>query len=133
MVYSMAKDRYVRFWSFLSAIVVTLGSPNMYISLSTNPPQLKNKYFTSRLVDVMPFNCTLVRYNLNYFNALPVRNNPAYATWSIAIGNFTPSCVILKCICIRNLLSLNLSPANRSINSSLIFAAPILLTLSLSA
>ena len=38
----------------------------------------------------------------------------------------------LKCIYIRNPLSLNLFPINYLIDSNLIFAAPILLTLSLS-
>src|ERR1700723_3295909 len=48
------------------------------------------------------------------------------------MGNFTPFCIILKCIYIRNPLSFNLSPINRLIDSNLILAAPILLTLSLS-
>ena len=48
------------------------------------------------------------------------------------MGNFAPSCVILKCIYIKNPLSFNLSPINRLIDSNLILAAPILLTLSLS-
>src|ERR1700728_191508 len=105
---------------------------NIYINYSINPPQLKNKYFTSKLVVVILFIYTLVKYSLNYLSTLPVRNKPIYTTWSIAIGNFTPSCVILKCIYIRNPLSFNLFPINRLINSNLILATPILLTLSLS-
>ena len=49
------------------------------------------------------------------------------------MGNFAPSYIILKCIYVRNPLSFNLSPINCLIDSSLIFTAPILLTLSLSA
>src|ERR1700722_1926514 len=41
--------------------------------------------------------------------------------------------IILKCIYIRNPLSFNLSPTNLLIDSSLILAAPILLTLSSSS
>src|ERR1700733_4206996 len=48
------------------------------------------------------------------------------------MGNFTTFYIILKCIYIRNPLSFNLSPTNRLIDSNLILAAPILLTLSLS-
>src|ERR1700722_15210685 len=113
-------------------MVVALGSLNICINYSANPPQLKNKYFTSRLVVIIPFIYTLVRYSLNYLSALPVRNKPIYTTWSINMGNFTPSYVILKYIYIRNPLSFNLSPANCLIDSNLIFTAPILLTLSLS-
>jgi len=39
----------------------------------------------------------------------------------------------LKCICIRNPLSFNFSPKYLSINGSLIFTTPILLTLSSNA
>src|SRR3984957_14731210 len=113
-------------------MVVALGSLNICINYSINPPQLKNKYFTSKLVVIIPFIYTLVRYSLNYLSALPIRNKPIYATWSIDIGNFTPSYIILKYIYIRNLLSFNLSPINRLIDSNLILAAPILLILSLS-
>ena len=53
--------------------------------------------------------------------------------WSIDIDSFTPFYVILKYIYIRNFLSLDLSPINYLINSNLILATPILLTLSLSS
>ena len=131
-MYLIAKDYCVRFWSFLSTVVVTFRSPNIYINYFINPPQLKNKYFTSKLVVIILFIYTLVRYNLNYLSALPIRNKPIYATWSINIGNFTSFCVILKCIYIRNPLSFNLSSTNRLMDSNLILAALILLTLSLS-
>ena len=74
--------------------------------------------------------CTLVKYSLNYLSALPVRNNPIYTTWSIDVGNFTPSYIILKYIYIRNPLSFNLFSINYLIEGNLIFAASILLTLS---
>jgi len=51
----------------------------------------------------------------------------------MGVTSFTPSCVTLKCICVRNPLSFNLSSKNLLINSNLTFAAPILLTLYLSA
>src|ERR1700721_1402241 len=55
-----------------------------------------------------------------------------YITWSIGVGNFTTSYVILKCIYIKNPLSFNLSSTNLLIDSNLIFTTPILLTLFLS-
>ena len=113
-------------------MVIASRSPNICVNYSVNPPQLKNKYFTSKLVVIILFIYTLVRYSLNYLSALPIRNKPIYATWSINMGNFTPSYIILKCIYIRNPLSFNLSPINCLIDSNLILATPILLTLSLS-
>ena len=79
---------------------------------------------------IILFTYTLVRYSLNYLSALPIRNNSIYITWSIDIDSFTPFYVILKYIYIRNFLSLDPSPINYLINSNLILAAPILLTLS---
>src|SRR6202021_3121384 len=113
-------------------MVVAFRSLNIYINYSANPPQLKNKYFSSKLVVIILFIYTLVRYSLNYLSTLPIRNKPIYATWSIDMGNFTPSYVILKCIYIRNPLSFNLSSIHHLIDSNLILAAPILLTFSLS-
>ena len=81
---------------------------------------------------IILFICTLVRYSLNYLSALPIRNNSIYTTWSINIGSFAPSYIILKYICVRNPLSFNLSPINRLIDSNLILVTPILLTLFLS-
>jgi len=51
----------------------------------------------------------------------------------MGITNFTPSYATLKYIYVRNPLSFNLSPKNFLINSNLTFAAPIPLTLYLSA
>ena len=50
----------------------------------------------------------------------------------MGIISFYPSYIILKCIYIRNFLSLNFSLKNRLINGNLIFATLIPLTLSLS-
>ena len=50
----------------------------------------------------------------------------------MGIASFAPFCITLKCIYIRNPLSFNLSPKNRSIDSNLTFTTPILLSLSLS-
>ena len=69
----------------------------------------------------IPFAYISVRYSLNYSSALPFKNNPTYVTWSSAIGNFKPSFRILSLIYIRNLLSFNLSPKNRLIDSILTF------------
>ena len=62
-----------------------------------------------------------IKYGLNYFNALPSKNNPIYATWSNTIGNFKPSFYILSLIYIRNPLSFDLLPKNRLINGILTF------------
>jgi len=51
----------------------------------------------------------------------------------MGVASFAFSCATLKCIYIRNPLSFDLFPKNLLINGNLTFAAPILLTLYLSA
>jgi len=63
------------------------------------------------------------------YNNVPKKKFPN----AIGISSFTPSYITLKCIYIRNSLSLDLSPKYLLINNNLIFTALILLTLSFSA
>jgi len=45
----------------------------------------------------------------------------------MGVASFAPSCATLKCICVRNPLSFDLSPKNLLIDSNLTFTTPILL------
>ena len=75
---------------------------NIYLSQLANPSHIKNIYCTFILVVFSPFNCTLVKQGLNYFNTLPIKNNLIQATCSIAVGNPSPLLIILILICIKN-------------------------------
>ena len=130
MVYSIANVLYIRFYNFLSTVIITFRSPNICISCSINPLQLKNMYCISLLVVVILFTYISIKYSLNYSNALPVRNNPMQATQSVVIANFIPSCITLKYIQVRNPLSFNFSPKNCSIKGNLTFTILMLLILS---
>ena len=130
MVYSITNILYIKLYNFLSTIIITSRSLNIYISYSANLFQLKNIYYISLLVVVILFTYISVRYSLNYSNALPINNNPAQATQFIVITNFKPSYITLKCIQVRNPLSFNFSPKNRLIKGNLTFTIPMPLILS---
>src|SRR6266567_5333216 len=63
-------------------------------------------YFISRLVIVAPFIWYSVKYSLNHFNALPVKNIPVYATISTSVAILGPSYLSFNNIYIRYPLSL---------------------------
>ena len=91
--------------------------PNICLSLLVNPSYIKNIYYTSILVVFNPFNCTLMKQGLNYFNTLSIKNNPIQVTCFIAISNPGPLLVILILIYIRNPLNLQTSPKKYLTNS----------------
>ena len=130
MVYLIANILYIKFYSFLSTIIITSRSLNIYISCSINLFQLKNIYYISLLVVVILFTYISIRYSLNYSNTRPIKNNPIQATQSIVIANFKPSYITLKCIQVRNPLSFNFFPKNCLIKGNLTFTILILLILS---
>ena len=51
-----------------------------------------------------------VKQDLNYFNALPNKNNPAQATYFITVNSPSPLLTILILTYIRNSLNLYTSP-----------------------
>ena len=73
------------------------------------------------LVVYIPFAYISIKYGLNYSNALPSKNNPIYATWSITEDSFKPLFRILSLIYVRNPLSFNLLPKNLLIDGILTF------------
>ena len=59
---------------------------------------LKNIYFTLLFLVVKLLALYSIKYSLNYSSIYPVKNNPAYATWSTTIDNFIPLCLIFSFI-----------------------------------
>ena len=98
VVQSIADLHYVSFCNLRLAIIVTLGLLYIYISLLQNPSQLKNMYFILLFLVIKLLALYSVKYGLNYLSMRPVKNNPAYATWSATIGNFIPLCLIFSFI-----------------------------------
>ena len=86
------------FYNLRLAIIVTLKLLYIYISLLQNPSQFKNIYFTLLFLVVKLLALYSVKYSLNYLSAYPVKNSPAYATWSATISNFTPLYLIFSFI-----------------------------------
>ena len=80
------------------AIIVASGLLYIYISLLQNPSQLKNIYFILLFLVVKLLALYSIKYGLNYLSIYPVKNNPAYATWSTTKGNFAPLCLIFSFI-----------------------------------
>ena len=98
MVQSIANPRCVNSYNLYLAVTIALGLLYICISLLQNPSQLKNMYFTLLFLVIKLLALYSVKYNLNYLSAYPVKNNPAYATQSTTIGNFTPLCLIFSFI-----------------------------------
>ena len=90
-------------------------------------------YFISRLVVVAPFVWYSVKYSLNHFNALPVKNIPAYITVSASIAILGPLYLSFNNICVRYPLSLIRVPSNHLTAGSLTVLIPILFSLLLKA
>src|SRR6266567_9464144 len=90
-------------------------------------------YFISRLVVVDLFIWYSIRYSLNHFNALPVKNIPAYATASTSITILGPLYLSFNDIYIRYPLSLTCVPLNHSTTSNLTALVPIFFSLLLRA
>src|SRR5580692_2494174 len=70
-----------------------------------------------------------VKYGLNYLSIYPVKNSPAYATWSATIGNFTFLCLIFSFIWVKNPLSLAFLLLNFSTDGIFTLIIPISLIL----
>ena len=99
------------------------------MSLLQNPSQLKNMYFTLLFLVIKLLALYSVKYGLNYLSIYPVKNNPAYTTWSTTIGNFTLLCLIFSFIWIKNPLNLAFLLLNFSTNGVFTLVIPILLIL----
>ena len=94
------------FLSLFLAINSSSRLLNIYLSQLANPSYIKNMYCIYILVIFNPFNYTLVKQGLNHSNTLLIKNNPAQATYFIAIGSPSPLLVILILIYIKNPFSL---------------------------
>ncbi len=90
-------------------------------------------YFISKLVIVALFVWYSVKYGLNHFNALPVKNIPAYATASASVAILGPLYLSFNNIYIRYPLSLILIPSNHLTAGNLTVLVPILFSLLLKA
>ena len=108
--YAIANMVYYIFFSLFLATNSSSRLLNIYLSQLANPSYIKNIYYISILIVLIPFSCILVRQGLNYFNTLPVKNNPIQATCFITVSSPNPLLVILILICIRNFLNLQASP-----------------------
>ena len=74
-----------------------------------------------------------VKYSLNYFNALPIKNIPAYITMSAGVAILGPLYLSFNDIYIRYPLSLTCVLLNHLTTSSLTILVPILFSLLLKA
>ena len=86
------------FYNLRLAVAIALGLLYIYISLLQNPSQLKNMYFISLFLVIKLLALYFVKYGLNHLSIYPVKNNPAYATWSTTKGNFTLLCLDRKSV-----------------------------------
>ena len=118
--YAIANIVYYNILNLFLAINFLFRLLNIYLSQLVNPFYVKNMYYTFILIVFNPFNCTLVKQGLNYFNILSIKNNPVQITCFIAIGNPGPLLVILILICIRNPLNLQAFSKKCLTNSILI-------------
>ena len=90
-------------------------------------------YFISRLVVVALFVWYSIKYNLNHFNALPVKNIPAYTTIFAGVAILGPLYLSFNDIYMRYTLSLIYIPLNYSTAGNLTPIVPILFSLLLKA
>ena len=104
--YTIANTVYCKFLSLFLAINSLSRLLNICLSQLANPSYIKNIYRAFILVIFNPFNCTLVRQGLNYFNTLSIKNNPIQAICFIAISSPNSLLVILILIYIKNPFSL---------------------------
>src|SRR6266567_1258088 len=133
MVYSIADPFCVNVYSFCSAVVSSSKSPNIYIIWFLKFSQFKKMYFVFRLVVVALFVWYSIKYGLNHFNALPVKNIPAYATASAGVAIFGPLYLSFNDIYVRYPLSLILILLNCLTAGSLTVLVLILFSLLLKA
>ena len=80
-----------------------------------------------------PFVWYSIRYGLNYFNALPVKNIPVYATVSAGVAILGPLYLSFNDIYVRYPLSLICVLLNHLTASNLTALVPILFSLLLKA
>src|SRR6266566_7742577 len=133
VVYSIANPFCVSEYSFCSAVASSFKSLNIYIIWFLKFSQLKKIYFISRLVVVALFVWYSVKYGLNHFNALLVKNIPAYMTVSTGVAILGPLYLSFNDICIRYFLSLICILLNRLTASNLTILVFILFSLLLKA
>src|SRR6266576_3288053 len=133
IVYSIANPFCVNKYSFCSAVVSSSKSPNICIIWFLKLSQLEKMYFVSRLVVVALFVWYSIKYSLNHFNALPVKNIFAYITASAGVIILGPLYLSFSNIYVRYPLSFTCMPLNYLTISSLTFLVPILFSLLLKA
>ena len=90
-------------------------------------------YFVSRLVVVALFIWYSIKYGLNHFNALPIKNIPVYTTASTSVAILGPLYLSFNNICIRYPLSLILILLNYLTANNLTTLVSILFSLLLKA
>ena len=90
-------------------------------------------YFVSKLVVVALFVLYSVKYSLNHFNALPVKNIPIYITVSASVAILGPLYLSFNDIYIKYLLSFTCVLLNHLTTGSLTFNDPISFSLLLKA
>ena len=103
----------VVYYIFLSLFLATNSSSrllNICLSQLANLFYIKNMYYISILIVLIPFSCILVKQGLNHSNTFPIRNNSAQATYFITVSSPSPLLVILILICVRNPFNLQASP-----------------------
>src|SRR6266568_2726285 len=132
-MYSIANPFYVSKYSFLFTIASSSKSLNICVIWFLKFSQLKKIYFVFRLVVVALFVWYSIKYSLNHFNALPVKNIPAYTTVSAGVIILGPLYLSFNDICVRYPLSLILVLSNRLTAGSLTVLVPILFSLLLKA
>ena len=132
-MYSIADPFCVSKYSFCSAIASSSKSLNICVIQFLKLSQLKKMYFISKLVVVALFVWYSIKYNLNHFNALPIKNIPVYTTMSASITILGPLYLSFNNIYIRYPLSLTYIPLNYLTISNLTFLVPILFSLLLKA
>ena len=90
-------------------------------------------YFISKLVVVALFVWYSIKYNLNYFNTLPIKNIPIYVTVSTGIAILGPLYLSFNDIYVRYPLSFICVLLNCLTASNLTFLVLILFSLLLKA
>src|SRR6266704_2144274 len=126
IVYSIADPFCINEYNFCSTVAFSSKSLNICIIWFLKFSQLKKMYFISRLVVVALFIWYSVKYNLNHFSTLPVKNIPAYTTASAGVAILGPLYLSFNDICVRYPLSLTHIPSNHLTTINFTTLVPIL-------
>ena len=133
MAYSITKFLYISEYNLCFTIISSSRSLNINIIQFLKLSYPKKIYFILRLVIVIPFSQYLVIYNLNYFNAYPIKNIPIYIIVSPTKFSYKLLVLSLNNIYIKYPLSPIHDLLYYLIISNLFFNIPILLSLLLKA